>query len=81
MAAQSSAPSVAIIGDVHGHLQLAGCVLANWQDEFDARLEAAFICGDAVLNLCSRERAAVLITYQGPREVQRDHSSERLQFP
>jgi len=37
---------VAVVGDVHGHLQLACCVLARWQQELGMRFEAVFLCGD-----------------------------------
>src|SRR4051812_45764585 len=37
---------VAVVGDVHGHLQLALCMLARWQDELNVRFEAVFLCGD-----------------------------------
>ncbi|MBM4088886.1 MAG: hypothetical protein FJ276_05560 [Planctomycetes bacterium] len=37
---------VAIVGDVHGHLQLACCVLARWQQELGVRFEAVLLCGD-----------------------------------
>jgi hypothetical protein len=35
-----------VVGDCHGHLQLALCVLARWQRELGRRFEAAFLCGD-----------------------------------
>src|SRR3954451_4074893 len=37
---------VAVVGDVHGHLQLALCMLARWQAELNVRFEAVFLCGD-----------------------------------
>ncbi|MBI4871713.1 MAG: metallophosphoesterase [Candidatus Riflebacteria bacterium] len=40
------APAIAVVGDVHGHLQLALCVLARWQCELGFRFEAVFLCGD-----------------------------------
>jgi hypothetical protein len=36
----------AVIGDVHGHLQLALCVAARWQAELGVRFEAVYLCGD-----------------------------------
>ena len=35
-----------IIGDIHGHLQLALCVAARWQAELGVRFDAVFLCGD-----------------------------------
>jgi len=37
---------VAVVGDVHGHLQLACCVMARWQRELGVKFEAVFFCGD-----------------------------------
>ncbi len=37
---------IAVVGDVHGHLQLACCMLARWQRELGVMFEAAFLCGD-----------------------------------
>ena len=37
---------VAIVGDCHGHLQLALCVLARWQEHLGQDFEAVFLCGD-----------------------------------
>lgn len=37
---------VAAVGDAHGHLQLALCALARWQQELDIRFEAVLLCGD-----------------------------------
>ena len=37
---------IGVVGDVHGHLQLACCVMAQWQRERGVRLEAVFLCGD-----------------------------------
>lgn len=43
----NTSPGVlAAVGDVHGHLQLALCVLARWQQELGVRFEAALLCGD-----------------------------------
>jgi hypothetical protein len=39
-------PHIALVGDVHGHLQLALCMLARWQNELHVRFEAVFLCGD-----------------------------------
>ena len=36
----------AILGDVHGHLQLALCTLARWQRERRQPFSAVFLCGD-----------------------------------
>ena len=36
----------ALVGDVHGHLQLALCVVARWQRELGVRFDAAFLAGD-----------------------------------
>ena len=38
--------TIAVVGDVHGHLQLACAMLARWQDELGVRFEAVFLCGD-----------------------------------
>jgi hypothetical protein len=38
--------SYAILGDVHGHLQLALCTLARWQRERGRPFSAVFLCGD-----------------------------------
>jgi hypothetical protein len=40
------APVVAAVGDVHGHLQLALCVVALWQKQLALDLEAVLLCGD-----------------------------------
>jgi hypothetical protein len=37
---------MAVVGDTHGHLQLAFGVLARWQQELGARFGAVFLCGD-----------------------------------
>lgn len=37
---------VAAVGDVHGHLQLALCILARWQRELGRPLDAVLLCGD-----------------------------------
>src|SRR4051812_38312402 len=36
----------AVVGDCHGHLQLALCALARWQRELGRAFEAVFLCGD-----------------------------------
>lgn len=38
--------SICAIGDVHGHLQLALCMAAIWQEELQTNFEAVFLCGD-----------------------------------
>ena len=38
--------TVCAIGDVHGHLQLALCMAAQWQKELDINFEAVLLCGD-----------------------------------
>lgn len=42
----SEGASVCVIGDTHGHLQLALCVAARWQQELEVRFDAVFLCGD-----------------------------------
>lgn len=42
----SQRATVGVVGDTHGHLQLATCVVARWQKELGIRLEALFLCGD-----------------------------------
>jgi len=37
---------VAAVGDVHGHLQLALCVVARWQKELALDLDVVLLCGD-----------------------------------
>ena len=37
---------VCVIGDTHGHLQLALCVAARWQRDLGIAFEAVFLCGD-----------------------------------
>ena len=37
---------IAAVGDTHGHLQLACCVMAQWQKELEVKFEAVFLCGD-----------------------------------
>lgn len=37
---------IAVVGDTHGHLQLALCVLAQWQLELNIRFEAVLLAGD-----------------------------------
>jgi hypothetical protein len=44
--ASSSTERVAVLGDVHGHLQLALCMLARWQRELNIQLDAVFLVGD-----------------------------------
>ena len=39
-------PNLCVIGDTHGHLQLALCVAARWQQALDATFDAVFLCGD-----------------------------------
>lgn len=36
----------AVVGDVHGHLQLALCTLARWQRDLAKPFSAVFLCGD-----------------------------------
>lgn len=36
----------AVLGDVHGHLQLGLCTLARWQRELGKTFDAVFLCGD-----------------------------------
>src|SRR4051794_36893618 len=45
---QSDRPStrLAILGDVHGHLQLALCALARWQRESAVPIDAVLLAGD-----------------------------------
>lgn len=42
----ASKETLAVLGDVHGHLQLALCMLARWQRESGTRLDAVLLCGD-----------------------------------
>ncbi len=37
---------IAAVGDVHGHLQLALCILARWQRELGRPFDAVLLCGD-----------------------------------
>ena len=37
---------ICVIGDTHGHLQLALCMAACWQREHNVTFEAVFLCGD-----------------------------------
>ena len=37
---------ICTIGDTHGHLQLALCMVASWQREQNTLFEAVFLCGD-----------------------------------
>ena len=39
-------PVIAAVGDTHGHLQLALCVLARWQAVLGLKFDAVFLCGD-----------------------------------
>lgn len=39
-------PMLAVVGDVHGHLQLALCVLAEWQLHLGRSFAAVCLCGD-----------------------------------
>ena len=39
-------PPICVIGDVHGHLQLALCVAARWQRELGTPFDAVLLCGD-----------------------------------
>jgi len=41
-----NSPFICIIGDTHGHLQLALCVVAQWQKVLGVTFEAVFLCGD-----------------------------------
>ena len=36
----------ALVGDVHGHLQLALCMVARWQRELNVAFDAVFLAGD-----------------------------------
>jgi hypothetical protein len=38
--------TLAVVGDVHGHLQLALCMLARWQVELGTRFDCVLLCGD-----------------------------------
>ena len=38
--------SICVIGDTHGHLQLALCLAAQWQRSLSVSFEAVFLCGD-----------------------------------
>lgn len=42
----SPKPYIAVLGDVHGHLQLGLCVLARRQAELGIRLTSVYLCGD-----------------------------------
>ncbi len=42
----SSAPAICVLGDVHGHLQLALCIAARWQRALGVAFDAVFLCGD-----------------------------------
>lgn len=46
MGEAKAAVSIGVVGDVHGHLQLALAVMAAWQVERGQKLEAVFLCGD-----------------------------------
>ena len=37
---------ICAVGDTHGHLQLALCMIAHWQREQSIVFEAVFLCGD-----------------------------------
>lgn len=37
---------IGAVGDVHGHLHLALCVMAGWQDAIGEQFDAVFLCGD-----------------------------------
>ena len=37
--------TIAVTGDLHGHLQLALCMLARWQRELGERFEIVLLCG------------------------------------
>jgi hypothetical protein len=39
-------PSLCIIGDVHGHLQLGLCIAARWQQTLKVTFDAVLLCGD-----------------------------------
>jgi hypothetical protein len=39
-------PTICVIGDVHGHLQLALCIAARWQRELRVQFEAVLLAGD-----------------------------------
>jgi predicted phosphodiesterase len=39
-------PSICVIGDIHGHLQLGLCLAARWQDELVVKFDAVLLCGD-----------------------------------
>jgi hypothetical protein len=46
MAAPPSCETIVVVGDVHGHLQLALCLVAKWQRLRRIQLEAVLLCGD-----------------------------------
>ena len=39
-------PSICVVGDAHGHLQLALCGAARWQKELGVQFDAVFLAGD-----------------------------------
>lgn len=42
----ASARHICVVGDVHGHLQLALLIAARWQQELGVEFEAVFLAGD-----------------------------------
>ena len=42
----ASSPCLCVVGDTHGHLQLALCMAARWQEELGLGFDAVLLCGD-----------------------------------
>ncbi|MBN2371172.1 MAG: metallophosphoesterase [Vicinamibacteria bacterium] len=43
---RDSKETIAVVGDVHGHLQMALCVFARWQRDLGRPFSAVLLCGD-----------------------------------
>ncbi len=68
----SATESVAVVGDVHGHLQLALCILARWQRELESPFVAVLLCGDVgtFTDRAQLDNATVAHARQNPCELE-----------
>lgn len=63
---------IAVVGDVHGHLQLACCALARWQKELGEQFDAVLLCGDVgtFTNFSQLDNATCGHAKSNPRELE-----------
>jgi predicted phosphodiesterase len=63
---------ILVVGDVHGHLQLALCVAARWQEELRAEFDAVLLCGDVGVfpDVSKLDRATLRHAERNPCEIE-----------